>query len=955
LAMKETATSLTETLAFLRAVRNKRVRRLALVRTLWVGLVFSALCFYLDVVMAFSGRQRLALSAAFAAAILATYVLTRMLLNRTSCREKMLARLVESEHPEMNNDLVNAIDFDQRIRDQQTENVSVALMERGIDLAVRKFDGVENLDSLELPTMRVESRILAGVLGTWVTFAVVFYGWFFAEVPRFLDPFGDHPRYSPTKLIVDPAGATVDYGRDLTIKVTVEGPMPEAITLVAANPAGEVLSEAGMMDSGDGTFFQTLENIRSEMIYHACIERGRSKYYRIGLSKIPRIESVVATYKYPEYTGVSEKTRVLSGKDSTLKGYRDTQVTMAVQSNRPLKTGTVTVGDKQYECRSAGEDTVEASFPLVADGEFSLVVTDTEGNASTDKFTGKIKLIPDNKPYVSIVSPGMNSLAIPTAVVPLVIEAQDDLGIRNVSIFRNHNESDDARKVLFDANQAEGYVRVADQFDLRDLGLRPGDTIDYYATATDSLPGAPQTAASESFTLQIVSEEEWARLMQSQMTAKDLRLKYDNILARMEELIEAQKQLRQETADLEEQIQQNKVDPNSQSTRDKLAELAQKQAELGDKTRSLSEQLQKESQAPAVFDIEKDFKGALSEFSQRLGNAGGHMDSGADKIKEGSASPGNCPGSLAQAGDEQEKALNELGQQTQEMRETIRQANSELEKIYNLLADVETFKQLYLAQRHLTRQTRSLDHVTTPDFDTQVRLKELAEDEAFVKNELNELTKKLREHGAAIEKEYPKVAGDAYTIAGEIERRGITGLMQEGEDFLNEGNGQEAYPKVRDAYALMHAMISFCESAGGQGCSQCELRLRIQMMLNPGNTMEQLAQSLGMGGLGMGMGPVGAMGRGAAGTGGGQSNIAMFGGDTFGKNLVSDGSMMGTKRVNAETMEEQKQPDPLAGNIEELSAQSKSDLELEAEGQSRMMAEYNRLIEAYFQRLAEDK
>lgn len=953
--MKTTATSLAEALAFLGAARSRRVRRLALVRTLWVGLVFSALCFYLDVVVALSGRQRLALSVAFAVLVLATYVVTRVLLNRTGCREKMLARLIESEHPEMNNDLVNAIDFDQRIREQQTENVSVTLMERGIDIAVEKFDLVENLNSLELPTMRAESCILKCVLAAWVGLAIVFYGWFLAEVPRFLDPFGDHPRYSPTKLVVEPAGTVVDYGQDLTINVTVKGPMPKAITLVAADPAGEVLTEAGMLDSGEGTFFQTLENIRSEMIYHARIERGRSKYYRIGLSKIPRIESVVATYTYPEYTGVSEKTRVLSDRDTTLKGYRDTQVTMAVQSNRPLKTGTVTVGDKQYDCQVAGEDTVEATFPLVADGEFSVVVTDIEDNTSTDELAGKIKLIPDNKPYVSIVSPGMNSLAIPTAVIPLVIEAQDDLGIKNVSIFRNHNESDDARKVLFDTNEAEGYVRVADQFDLGDLGLRPGDTIDYYATATDSLPQAPQTAASESFKLKIISEEEWARLMQSQMTGKDLRLKYDNILAKMEEVIQAQQQLRQETADLERQIQEDKIDPNSQSIKDKLAELAQRQAELGNRTRALSAQLQKESQAPPVFDIEKDFKKALSEFSQRLGNAGGHMNAGADKIKEGSASPGNCPGSLAQAGDEQEKALKELGQQTQEMRDTIQQANSELEKIYNLLADVETFKQLYLAQKHLTRQTRSLSHVTTPDFDTQVRLKELAEDEAFIKDELNELTRKLREHGAAIEKEYPKVAGDAYTIAREIERRRITELMQEGEDFLNEGNGQEAYPKVRDAYALMHAMISFCESAGGQGCNQCELRLRIQMMLNPGNTMEQLAQSLGLGGLGMGMGPVGAMGRGAAGTGGGQSNIAMFGGDTFGKNLVSDGSMMGTERVNAETMEGPRQPDPLAGNIEELSAQSKSDLEFEVEGQSRMMAEYNRLIEAYFQRLAEDK
>ncbi|MHC4083779.1 MAG: coiled-coil domain-containing protein [Planctomycetota bacterium] len=953
--MSETAISLADALAYLDAARRRHIRKLALIRTLWVGLVFSALCFYLDAVAALTGRQRLALSATFTVAVAATYVLTRIRLNRTGCREKMLARLIESEHPEMNNDLVNAIDFDQRIKDRQTENVSVVLMKRGIDLAVNKFDQVEDLDSLELPTMRAESRILKGVLAAWVLLAAIFYGWFFAEVPRFLDPFGDHPRYSPTKLIVDPAGTIVDYGQDLTITVTAKGPMPKAVTLVAKSTADEVLSEVGMLDSGDGAFFQTIENIRSEMIFHAAIERGRSKYHRIRLSKIPRIESVLAHYQYPDYTGISEKTRVLTDKDSTLKGYQGTQVTMAVQSNRPLKTGTVTVGNRQYQCQSESEDTVQATFPLVEDGEFSVVVTDIEGNTSADKFAGKIRLIADNKPYVSIVSPGMNSLAIPTAIIPIVIEAQDDLGIQNVSIFRNHNESEDARRMLFDANEAEGYVRVAETFDLGDLGLRPGDTIDYYATATDSLPRAPQTAASESFTLQIISEEEYARFMQSQMTAKDLRLKYDNIFAKIDELLRAQQQLQRETSDFKKQFEENQADPNSQSIKDRLQELAQKQAELGEKTRSLSTKLQQESQTAPVFDIEKDYKTALSEFAKRLDNAKGHMNAGADKIKEGSASPGNCSGSLAQAGIEQKKALEELGQQTQELRDTIQQANREIEKMYNLMADVETFKQLYLAQKHLTRQTRSLSHVTMPDFDTRVRLKGLAEDEAFIKNELNDLKQRLREHGAQIEKEYPKVAGDAYTIAREIERRNITELMQEGEDFLNNDNGQEAYPKVHEAYAMMHAMISFCESAGGKGCKQCEFRLKIQMMLNPGNTMNQLAQSLGMGMPGMGMGFVGAMGRGASGFGGGQSNLAMFGGDTFGQNLVTDGSMMGTKRVNAETMEGPRQLDPLADNIEELSAQRKTDTEFEVEGQDRMMAEYNRLIEAYFQRLAEDK
>ncbi|MEJ2649550.1 MAG: hypothetical protein P8016_14220, partial [Sedimentisphaerales bacterium] len=44
----------------------------------------------------------------------------------------------------------------------------------------------------------------------------------------------------------------------------------------------------------------------------------------------------------------------------------------------------------------------------------------------------------------------------------------------------------------------------------------------------------------------------------------------------------------------------------------------------------------------------------------------------------------------------------------------------------------------------------------------------------------------------------------------------------------------------------------------------------------------------------------------------------------------------------------------LSGTIEELSKQQENETEYEAEGQDRMMIEYDRLIEAYFQRLAED-
>ena len=863
--------------------------------------------------------------------------------------------MIENKHPEMNNVLVNAIDFDESIKEHKTKNISEPLMRKEINLAVDKFSTLETVEGLELPTMKAESRVLTAAVMICLIFAVLFYNLILSELPRFFDPYGDHPPYCSTQFVVDPAGTIIDYGQDLTINVTTKGKIPDDVSLVFQSPEGEFLNEVGMFGSGDGQFSQTIEDVHSEMVFYASIKRGRSKYYKIDLSKTPRIESVTADYKFPEYTGISGKTVGLTDTDTQLKGYKDTQITMTVQSNRPLSAGTVTIGDKQYEFAPEGDNSVKGDFPLLASGEFSLAITDIEGNRSTDKFGGKIEIIPDGEPYVTIVNPGMNSFAIPTATIPVIIEAYDDLGVKNVSIIRSLNDSDDSRKVLSDPNETDVFIRVAEMFDLSDLGLRPGDVIEYYATATDTVPGRPQTAASEAFKIEIVSEEEYAKSMQEQMDAEELQQKYENILAKIEELIDLQKELEQQTSEMKEQMEKG-ADPNSQEIQDKLNQLAKNQSELSEKTQEVSQKLAEESKTPPVFDIENEYKKALAEFSKRLDSASEHMDTGAEKLQETANSAGGNIGSLGTANDEQNKALQEMGDQTQAMRDAIRQANNEIAQMFDLMKDVSTFQQLYEAQKNLARQTKTLSEIREPDLDTQVRLKELAEEQQTVKEGLESLTEQFREHGSEVTEQYPDVAKDAEAIAKEIEMRQIPGTMQEGKDYLNQSDNKKGHEKVQQAYEQMEAMIQFCQACSGGACDQCALRLKLMMMLNPGNTMSQLAQSLNLN-MGFGQGLVGAFGRGATGYGGGYSQYAMFGGDTFGRDHLRNSPLISARprHMYTDRIEKSVLSTNLSGNIEELSKQAEKETEYEAEGQNRMMIEYDKLIEAYFKRLAEDK
>jgi hypothetical protein len=948
----EERTSIKHAVGMLIGARRRRVWQLAGVRSLWLGLTLLILFFYLDAVAHLDNRTRLGLSMVGCLVVAAAALLTLWWLNRTVCREKMLARLIERDHPEIGNDLTNAIDFEERI-DFLRETSSRVLMHRGIERATESFDLLGDLESLKPPTLRKESIALATVLGVWLVSIVLFSGWVFAEVPRFAFPFGDYPPYSPTQLAVEPAGAAVDYGKDLTIHVTARGRVPKTVSLTVKDPSDGAISRVPMFQSQDGKFFQSIEDIRSPLVYWATIERGRSKYYQVTLCKDPRIESVRVRYRYPGYARLPERAVVLSDDEGVLKGYRDTEVSMTVASNRPLATGEVTVGDRNYPCKGKGDNTVEAVFPLKSEGPFSVTVMDAEGNTCTEPFEGAVALVPDDRPLVAIVSPGMNSLATPTAKIPIVVEAQDDLGIKDVSLFRSHNESDDARKRLFLSRTSEIFVSVGETLDLADLGVRAGDVIDYYATATDSWPNAPQTAASGAFKLQIISEDEYAQMMRNQMTAKDLRLKYDNIISQMNELIEVQQQLERETTALLDTMTRNSDTAPSEATRQRLEELEHRQNEVREQTDALAKKLEEEAASTPVFDIEKDYKQFLSDFARNLAQASGHMATSEQKMQQGAAENAGRLGNVSQAVVQQRKALEALGAQTQEMKEKIQQANREIERMINLLADVEAFKALYLAQQQVTRHTQTFREIEDPDLDARIRLKELGEREISIEEDLGALAQQFRKHAEQIKEEYPVVAEDANHIADEIVERKITDLMGAGADCLNRGSGVCGYPNVLEALKQMEEMIAFCESAGGKGCDNCQFRLKIQMSLNPGNTLGQLAQGFGAG---MASGATGAFGRGTAGSGGGQSNIAVFGGDTFGQNTVADASMVaGAGGAEAHAASARAKRDSLAGNIEELSPQSKRDAEFEVEGDSRMMTEYRPLIEAYFRRLAEEQ
>lgn len=198
-----------------------------------------------------------------------------------------------------------------------------------------------------------------------------------------------------------------------------------------------------------------------------------------------------------------------------------------------------------------------------------------------------------------------------------------------------------------------------------------------------------------------------------------------------------------------------------------------------------------------------------------------------------------------------------------------------------------------------------------------------------------------------LEPDYAEVAADARKIADEIEERLIETHMNDARAHLRAADGPKGHPKAFEAYTDMEEMIAFCESTAEGAGAACRFKLKLQMSLNPGNTIGQLSKSMSMG-----QGFMGSMGQGAQGQAGSRSRFNLYGPRPAGQpsrfsSRLSDQDVDADSRGAGDG-------DPLSGRVEELANSKRSEWEFTAESDGRIMEEYRTLIEAYFKTVAEE-
>src|SRR5206468_11736662 len=214
---------------------------------------------------------------------------------------------------------------------------------------------------------------------------------------------------------------------------------------------------------------------------------------------------------------------------------QDTRVAFRVASNRPLKSGTLTLtpvlGGKPVAVAlqpPAGQNNVvTGAFTHTVPVAFSLTVRDVDGLDCAEPRRGRFNILPDERPRLFVLEPGRNAVATPTIRVPVKVQAQDDYGITRVVWLRGHNRSIERplnMKVTLKGGPQS--VESSGAFELDKLGVRPGDVIDYYFEAADNYPKGPNVALSRLYRLEIISEEQYKEVLRQAAARKALFEQY---------------------------------------------------------------------------------------------------------------------------------------------------------------------------------------------------------------------------------------------------------------------------------------------------------------------------------------------------------------------------------------------------------------------------------------------
>ncbi|MDT8342558.1 MAG: hypothetical protein RQ751_13690, partial [Longimicrobiales bacterium] len=318
-------------------------------------------------------------------------------------------------------------------------------------------------------------------------------------------------------LAVRPGDAEVRRGSE--VRVFVRAPLRDGV-VVHWQVAGDVARTLELPVRGDSAAY-VFESVRAPISYRVVAPDGaESPSYRLTPVDPLLVTDVTVGLSFPPY--LERPPEVYRGDIPPLVVPVGTAVEIEGRASRPVSLAEITADDAVVATLVPEGSTFRGGWTPERGGEYGWRFLDDAGEpASLLPALLRVTLVPDSAPRIRIVVPAPDTLLPATLRQPLVLEAEDDHGLRTLELVAwRVTALGDTLPARTQAVTLDGSpsLLVRPVLDVSEWGLLPGDRVLYYARVRDVHP-VGQSGRTPVHTLRMPSAEALRRRAQEELAA----------------------------------------------------------------------------------------------------------------------------------------------------------------------------------------------------------------------------------------------------------------------------------------------------------------------------------------------------------------------------------------------------------------------------------------------------
>ena len=448
---------------------------------------------------------------------LAVRLLVTPLVQRVS--KQQVALYVEEHEPTLKASVLSAVELGpvQQGSPRDTERVSPELQRRVLEEAIERCQNSGFASRIERGSLRRFSAALAGVAGAGMAAVLLSPAFLQHGAMLLFAPWRAAAADNPYQLRVGPGNVTVARGSDQLINAAVLGFDPDRVEVgrrpldASGNAQGdwqqwpmnrvdrEVDVDADLM-IGDvrATHDFIALNLRADTDYYVDASGVRSPIYRIRVKDLPYVEQIDLEYRFPEYSGLSDRTVEDGGDIAVLEG---TEVLFSILPIFEVPEGRLLIEDEEPIELSAGGGRLSAAYTISGNTYYRIELMDGEGRWHRASAEYMITALENQPPIVRFTSPGRDIQVTLVDEVFAQVEAEDDYGVSRLGIRYTVNGGEETALNLVDSRSSMKKVSAGHTLFLEEMDLQIGDSISYYAEAWDR--GRSKPVISDIYFLEI--------------------------------------------------------------------------------------------------------------------------------------------------------------------------------------------------------------------------------------------------------------------------------------------------------------------------------------------------------------------------------------------------------------------------------------------------------------------